>query len=266
MSDAPVETAPAATSPESTPPPAASAAAAGDGDPFAPLPESEAIFPRSYVEKLRNEGHKYRTEAQSANQRVQEYEDVFGVYPDEDRQVWMDLARTWAIDPAKAAGVMDQIAKSVLTEGEQPTANGDAAVAEELTEAGEAAGLTPQQVEEMIAQALAGRDQAAAEQKMVETIYDEVRKHGYEPESKEGIMLLWTANNETEGDIEAAVAKMQEFRQGIIDDYVAGRATGAQPRPTPQGVAASEHADIDSFEEARRATDQYLRSQGAAST
>src|SRR5437762_3088197 len=85
-------------SPDSTPaPPSAPppAAPAGTVDPLEAPPDDQAVFSRSYVEKVRGEAQRYREEARSA----QRYNEVFNVYEEADQQVWLDLARTWAQDP-----------------------------------------------------------------------------------------------------------------------------------------------------------------------
>lgn len=270
MSDASPADSPAGPEPSTSPAPQASQTSdsGAGGDPFDDLPADQPLFPRSYVEKLRTEGQKYRTEAQTAAQRAQEYDSVYGIYEPDDRQVWMDLARTWAVDPNRAAELMSTIARSVLDEGNGDGVGGsvptaDADTAEAIAEASDGR-LTPDQVQAMIDEALAGQAQSAAEAQAIEDIYGEVRSHGFDPETREGFMVLWTANNETDGDIGAAVEKMKQYRQGIIDEYVAGR-SGAKAIPAPGGgVPAAQSVGIESFDDARKATDAFLRAQGNA--
>src|SRR4051812_9743826 len=68
-------------------------------DIFAEPASDQAVFDRGYVEKLRREGARYRTEHQTSAEALSGYERVFGAYDQADRQVWMDLASTWATDP-----------------------------------------------------------------------------------------------------------------------------------------------------------------------
>jgi hypothetical protein len=252
------------SSPAVSPPPVETAG--GGDDPFSDLPADQAIFPRSYVEKLRTEGHKYRTEAQSAAQKAAEYDQVYGIYDDADRQVWFDLARTWAVDPARAAEAMNAIARSVLDEGKQSDSGGETGQATTVEDIAEQSGLTPEQVQAMISDALGARDQQAAQAQAVQDIFDEVRTRGYDPETREGFMVLWTANNETDGDLDAAVDRIKQYKQGIIDEYVAGRSGTPAPTLPNGGVAANQNVEITTFEEARKATDQFLRGQRAAGT
>jgi hypothetical protein len=267
MSDTPNDPASADAAPSAETPPAAPESAregTAGGDPFAELPADQPLFPRSYVEKLRTEGHKYRTEAQTAAQKFAEYDQVYNVYPDEDRQVWLNIARTWAVDPVRAAQAMQTIAASVLEEGEtMDTSPDDTADTTDNTDYTPES-LTPDAVQDMIQQAMAAQAQSAAEAQAIDEVYAEVRSHGYDPNSRDGFMVLWTANNETDGDIAAAVERMQQYRQGIIDDYVAGRG-GAHPTPAPNGgIAANQQVEISSFEDARKATEAFLRGQRGA--
>jgi hypothetical protein len=233
-------------------------------DPFAELPAERAVFDRGYVESLRSEGAKYRTEAGSARDQLKGYEDVFGVYEPDDRQVWLDLARTWATDPGRAASVMQQIASTVL--GEQTDEQADdtsptAGTPADTPILGDAvANLTPDQVKALVEEQLAARDTARAEQQAVADVFAEVRAAGFDPESAEGFMVLYNANHHTGGDIAKAVAMTGEYKQKIIDDYVQGRSGGrAMPAPSGGVVATSTGEAITSIDDARRATDRFLQ-------
>jgi hypothetical protein len=235
------------------------AAPSGGTDPLGELPEDRAVFDRGYVDSVRREAQRYRNEAQTAAAAAKSYEDVFGVYEPADRQVWFDLARTWAADPAQAAAVMQQIAGSVL--GGVPGPGTEPQPDEQATGA-DPDQLTAAQVQQLIAEQLSARDAKAMESQAINEIYAEVRAGGIDPESAEGIMVLWNANHLTNGDIKAALAKHNEYRQGIIDSYVQGRASGTVPLPSPGGVASTQNAEpIKDIEDARKRTEAWLRSQ-----
>lgn len=225
------------------------------GDPFADLPDDQAVFDRGYVDKLRREGARYRTEAKSTADQLSTYDDVFSVYDPADRDVWLDLARTWVNDPVQAANVMQQIATSVLNEG------GDVG-AEPAPEpaAGDDGPLTAEGVREMMQAELAEREAKAREAAEVENIYSEMRDAGFDPKSRDGFSILWMANNETGGDIAKAIEQFKADRQKVIDEYVAGRTNGATT-PAPNGVVASAHTPIQNLDDARAAADAFLRSQ-----
>jgi hypothetical protein len=225
-----------------------------------PTPE-QAVFDRGYVERLRSEGARYRTEHKAAADQLAGYEQVFGRYDPEDRQVWLDLANSWATDPSQAAAVMQQIAQAVL-QPETPTAS---TPAEEPGESG-LGDLTPAQVQEMIATALGEREQQAAEQRAVDEVYSEIRAAGYDPSTKEGFMVLWLANNGGNGDIQAGIKEMQAWRQSIVDDYVSGRANGHHATPSPNGAVATTQPEVNDLKDARKAAEAYIRAQMGASS
>jgi hypothetical protein len=250
------QTAPGVPAPGATP--TAPAPPSGT-DPFAELPAERAVFDRGYVESLRSEGAKYRTEAGTARDQLRGYEEVFSVYEPDDREVWLDLARTWATDPNRAAAVMQQIASTVL--GEQAGADAPDPGSADTPILGDAVGnLTPDQVKALVAEEIAARDSAKAEQQAVADVFAEVRAAGFDPESAEGFMVLYNANHYTGGDISKAVAMTGDYKQKIIDEYVQGRSGGrAMPSPAGGVVATSTGEEITSIDDARRATDRFLQ-------
>jgi hypothetical protein len=239
---------------------------AGTDDPFA-APEDQAVFSRGYVDKIRNEGARYRTEANSASEALRSYTDVFGAYPDEDRQVWFQLARDWAADPARAAAMMQQIAQGVLGDTTQPAQSEPDPFNLQGTPTAEqvAATMSPEQVQAMINDALTARDRSVAEQRAIDGVFAEVRAAGYDPDTAEGFAVLYNANHFTGGDIPKAIEMAKARDQKIIDDFVAGR-TG-RPLPSPNnGVAgASAPPEIKNIEDARHATEAFLRERRGAS-
>lgn len=238
-------------------------------DVFADLATDQAVFDRGYVERIRQEGAKYRNDNKAAADKLAPYESVFGVYDDADRAVWMDLARTWAQDPKRAAEAMQQIATGVLGEQQQQTpASGsphapDAGTDDADAELGE---LTPDKVQAMIAAEVDRREAARQEQAAINGVYDEMRTAGYDPTTPEGYMVLWHASNGGNGDVKYGVAQVEKYRQQIVDQYVQGRANGQHPIPTPgNGVVAQQDAPVLDLGQARKAADAYLRAQMGAS-
>lgn len=256
-----VPASPPAAAPEGAPP-----APTGAPDPLADLPSDQAVFDRGYVEKVRNEAQRYRTEARNAADQLKGYEDVFGVYDPEDRKVWMDLASTWASDPNRAAQVMAQIAETVLGEskGEPTTTPATEDVGSPLLDE-VVEGLTPDKVKALVEESLNARDQARLEQQAIAEVFKEVRDAGFDPDTAEGFMVLYNANHHTGGDIAKAIEMTQTYRQTIIDDYVAGR-SGQRAMPAPAGgvVATPNGEPIKNIEDARRATEAFLRERSAA--
>lgn len=248
--------------------PAASAPApAPSDDVFAELPESEPLFNRGYVDKIRREGARYRDEARTAQETLSVYDDVYSMYEEADRDVWLDLARQWAVDPRQAATAMQQIAAAVLGEGGEMN-DPAAPVVTDPSAAGATASngpITNEQIAELVRNEVERRDAERAQQQMVESIYSTMRASGIEPKSREGMAVLWTANNETNGDIDKAIELYQADRQKAVDEYIATRQSGGRPAPAPNGVPASQHTPIKNLDDARRAADEFIRSQANAS-
>jgi hypothetical protein len=260
VADAPVTGGAPAATPAAAPPASASPApGVGEVDALADLPTDQAVFDRGYVERIRAEGAKHRVAAREAAEKLNGYEQVFGQYDEVDRGVWLDLARTWATDPAAAAQTMDRIARAVLADGGTQADVVEAqqeAMAETI--AAEQPGLTPDMVQQQINAALAEREQAQAQEKAIQGIRDEIAAAGFDPDSREAHSVLYAANRETNGDLQAAIALVKADRQKIIDEYVAGRANGG-PRPAPDGGAGTEAQQAPrTFEEARQQSRAWL--------
>lgn len=265
MSDTHATPAPEATAPAA---PAAEPATPDDGDPMLDeLPEDQAVFDRGYVERLRKENQRYRNERNDARDQLKRYE-VFDAYEPDDQQAWLNLMQGWVADPMQVAPVFQQIAASVLGDGSDP--GGDIAAAQSIEDSmsqiDNPADLTSDKVQEMIDAAMSARDQATAERAAVEGVYAEIRAGGIDPQSREGMAVLWSANNETDGDIAKAIENVKADRQRIIDEYVQGAATGRTVTTPQTGVVASQDQPIQNLDDARKAADAFIRSQVGASS
>jgi hypothetical protein len=276
MSDAPAtgglttDAVPAGITANQSPPPAATPTVASppSADPLdADLPADRAVFDRGYVESIRKEAQRYREEAKSAAQ----YDAVFGQYDEPDREVWMDLARTWATDPNRAAEIMQQIAGNVLGEAVAGAGSAGAAgpgglpdpVEQELTASEQ---LTPERVQELIDAKFSAQEAQRAEARAIEDVYSEVRTAGFDPDSAEGFMVLWNANHFTNGNITEAVKMTNTYKQSIIDGYVQGRSSGKLPMPTANGAPATGLGEpIKNLDDAKKATEAFLRERRGAS-
>lgn len=240
---------------------AAALPGAGSPDLLAEPPANQAVFDRGYVESVRREAERYREEARTHAEQLATYNDAFSPYEPADRDVWLDLARRWVTDPADAARVMQQIASQVLDEQTGQTAPAASPTSGEVAEDGP---LTPERVQQMMQSELAARDEAARQQQAVEGVFAELRAAGFDPQTRDGFAVLWTANNETNGDVAKAIELVKADRQKIIDDYVAGRANGTHPTPAPNGLSASQSTPITNLDDAHKATQDFLRSRNMA--
>ena len=194
---------------------------------------------------------------------------MFGQYEPADQEVWFDLARTWATDPAQAAQVMQQIAEGVLGRERQQmstTASNTAAPAgprrRRPTEE-----LTPAKVQELIEQGFQTREQSAAEQKAVDDVMSEVRDARLRPRLGRGV----------HGAVERQPSDRRRHRQGAAEMVKGYRQSDHRRLRSRTHLGPCCHADIrcgvqatarrqpiTNFEDARRATDAFLRERRGA--
>jgi hypothetical protein len=249
--------------------PTAPAPPSGTTDDLGELPDDQAVFSRGYVENVRNQAARYRTEAADRQAALQPFEDVYGNYDADDREVWFTLAREWQTSPEKAAQIMRSIANDVLggddgapAPATEPGRSGEFAMPETPAQLEQ---LTAEQVKALVDSQLAEREQKQATDRQVEEVYSEIRAAGYEPDSDEGWWILRNAAQRTNGDIAAAVKMFDDFQQTIIDKYVQGR-SGVRAVPSPSGgvLATNTGEAITSIEDARKATDRFLQERRAA--
>jgi hypothetical protein len=264
--------APAGTSVPATAP----AGAASSQDVFADLPADQAVFDRGYVDSIRREGQRYRTTAQEVQARAQLYDQVFGGYEEGDRNTWLNLASMWQTDPNQAATIMGNIAKAVLGDADgaethaaptgqpAPGINGDGLSAEDAEAAATATGLTPEQVQQMIADTLAEREATQQQEQAVQGVYAEMAAKGYQPDTLEGFMVLYLANQDGTGNVQAGIDKLSAYRQQVVDEYVQGRANGHHPTPSPNGLLPNATPEVHDLEGARKAAEAFIRGQVAA--
>jgi hypothetical protein len=220
------------------------------------MPDGQQLFPREYVSKLRDEAANYRTQLREIEQQANRYE-VFNEYDDDDREVWIDLARSWQADPYQAAETMRTIASRVLGDIEQGQASDE--FYDDMQEAQDNyGGVTPEQVQQIV-QAEMSRQMAVQEmESMIDGVYGEIRQAGIEPNSMDGYMVLWRASNETNGDVAQAVAAHNAYKQEIVDGYVKSKTAGSAPLVPngTQGVQTQQPASLDdAFKQAR----EFLR-------
>ena len=216
--------------PSGDPTPAADPTSA-DVDPFEADPALDA-FPRSYVEKLRQEAAARRTEAQA-------FKEAFDGYSDDDREVLLDLAKTLRTDPASAAEWMRAQAEALLA--------GDDPAGPEGEGAGEGidpdAPLTAAQLDKYLADRDSKKAAEAAEAKALAEVQDEAKTLGFNPEAKTGperrqyLELLEAAHSEHGGDLAKAATAIKAERQKIIDDWLAGKAAQSDATPTTPSQA-----------------------------
>ncbi len=203
-------------------------------------------FDRKYVEGLRKEAAGHRT-------KHTPYEEAFGDYSEEDRAVFLDLAKTFAADPVKGTERFEQLAAGLRKQypGEKtPTANELKAEAGVEGDPAEKP-MTKAEVKAFLAEERAAEDQQAA----VKAITAEVAAV-YPADTSEHRETLWLAANKTGGDIKAALAMQAEKEQAIVDRFLTGKkqqAGGAHP-VTGQGDPSGDSKTPKTWKEARAAS------------
>jgi len=250
----------------------AAPADAGGGEPDSgvnldiEIPRGINSFDRQYVEKLRGEAAKYRTQAREAQGQVETMQgryQVFDEYTDADLDVWRNLATSWSTDPRAAAETMRTISVNVLGD---PNATTEEKVeaAQDIQQLDQA--QSPEQVQQMIDQKLAEHDRQQQLQAQVSGIESKLTDAGYAKGTMPYSSVLWYATNDptTEGNIDKAIERFHEYRQTIVDEYVTSIRDGkVAPRgpQTSQPATAAPEAPTSIGEATDRAR-QFLADRG----
>jgi hypothetical protein len=214
-----------------------------EADPF----ETGAdTFDRSYVEKLRQESASYRTKAKP-------YEETFGAYSDEDREVWFEAARRFAADPRDGGEYLKQIADAVLAEYQEQQAADDGPITDENDKP-----LTVAQYRE-----LREAERAQAEQDAeVARIEKRAADLGYDTASEEYTYLLTVASRLPDGDLEKAHAKIQAAEEARFQarlDKMKADAEGSPTAPSAgAGAAPSGERQLKTWRDAELASKARL--------
>ena len=158
------------------------------------IPQGADTFDRQYVEKLRNEARGYRQRAKAAEETAQKYQ-VFEQFPESDQQVWTQMAGAWLENPSQSASMMQRIAQGVLgdpnaTEEEKAEAVQDVA---EVAQAEDDPRITQDQVDQLVEQKLAAREEEQQRKAGVEQVHQELSAAGFDRGSLDSYSVLWIA-------------------------------------------------------------------------
>lgn len=203
-------TAPAATAATTT---ATETATAPD-----PFDNTETqTFDRKYVENLRNEAAKYRTEAKP-------YKEVFEGYDEQSQTVLLNVLTLLREDPAEGAKALREIAQGLSPE-EAKQLEADIKEAEAEDEEID--------VEKLVEQKLAERDKQKQEESAIEGVIKQATDLGYPQGDPDHITLLWIANHQTNGNLAEAAKVIEARNQKIIDTYVTSKQASNASHITP---------------------------------
>jgi len=245
-SAAPAAPAVAPTPTPAAPPPAGDAAAAPD--PLADLDPDQKVFNRSYVEAIRQEGARHRTERNELTERfapLEPFVDLISSANESDRDAWHELMTDMSVDPVRAAGKFQNVAQAILEDAglgapqvtstepiTPPAPGGDEPNADQMTQ---------EQMRQFVTDELSKRDKERDQQSRVRAIFDKMDAAGYPAKSAKGQAVLWLANEKTGGDIDAAIAEYESELQGHTDGVIAAVQGQTPGVPAPDGgLAANE--------------------------
>ena len=232
--DAPDVAAPEAEAPAAEPVTGFAVEASLDGD----LPDGVDKFDRGYVEKIRGEAAKYRTE-------YAPFRDAFDGYESEDRDALLALAKELQENPDAAARRMLEASRAIAGDKFDDWLNG-----------AEPEYLTPDVLEARLAEREAKQRQEAE----VAAIQREAVELGYQENSPDHAKLFWIAANQTNGDLKAADAAIKAERQSIIDAYVAEvreKGSGFPATPTQVTGTPSNQGENNTPRTLRDASDRF---------
>ncbi len=255
------DSAPAAPAPPATPPAEAPVA---EPDVFAETPD-QAVFDRGYVERIRAEGAKYRTQARDLQSQVDPYQahiDALASSTEADRGAWLELMNRMQTDRAGAADLFEQIATGIREEA--GILSQEPPPAEPVEPPVPIEQMSPEQMQEFIKTELDKHAAETDQRARVDAIFKQIEEAGYDPDSPHTQSILWFANKKTNGDIPSAI-KMYEsdVLQGAVDDYIDGK-TKAPAAPTaPDGGAAAtgQPEPIKTLDQARDRTRAWIDQQ-----
>lgn len=213
--DAPAEVAPATAAPAET-------TATVEPDPFDNA-ETDT-FDRKYVEKIRKEAADNRVAAK-------QYKDAFDGYDEQSQGVLLNVVNLLKTDQAAGVKALQEIVQFLSPEDA-------AAVTDAVEEATGETAETELTVEQQIEKALADRDRSTSEKAKVDAIISKATELGYPADNPDHITLLWIANNQTKGDLDAAAKVIADRDQAKIDAYIASKAASNDKFITPSTGAA----------------------------
>lgn len=210
-------------------------------DPEGDLPEGDK-FDRAYVERVRGEAAKYRTE-------LKKYKEAFEGYGEEDQAALMALAQQLRSDPRSAAQQMAAAAEQILAQYQEEEAAKEATESEYLTKAD--------------FERLRMEEEVRNEQRLIET---EARELGYTVDLNDVDyrLLLLTAQGLPSGDLREAHAKIQSRYEAKIADFVASKAKEAESSVLPPATGGAPTASTPmepTFENARARLEEFIRNQ-----
>lgn len=169
-------------------------------------------FERKYVEKLRGESAKYRTQAKELSAKFEGIDE--GILDG-----LLGVAKAYETDPDAAREVLQTLMEG-LTPAEQE------ALKEELSTEEEKKTLTAEEVEQMLADREAAKEAEKAEAAQLEGLKKSITELGYDldeanPNPDTALLFFFAGQQTGDGakDFTKAHAEVQALKQKVISDY-----------------------------------------------
>jgi hypothetical protein len=236
MSETAPLTAPApAAPPVAAPPPVETPA------PAAPVTEPDEYSDLAGLDpKWAKEIKDLRKEAGGRRVTQKQYDEAFGAYDQDARDVWLNLATLAAKDPKAGAEALAEVSKLLMDSiaPPPPTVDGEKP-------------MTKAEVKKYF------EEQQLEVQTTVESvrIQQEAVAAGYKPDTPEYQALMVRAMNFHNYDLTAAIKADKAAQQKIIDDFVAAKIAAGEkwpvtPAPSGSGAPAASTSEIKDFKQA----------------
>lgn len=224
--------------------------------PDAEVGDDDELVPVSKLREMREENASYR-------KRYQPFERAFADFDDEDREFLLSWLPTFRSDPQAFLETAETIVRSLkeLTPSEEAQVADEVATAEaEANAKGE--DLTPERIEEIVNAKLEERERTAAEERAraeaVEKVIVSVEERGFARGTPEHHDILRRMAQETDGDLDKAIEAHEQWRQSLIDGFVAQKNA---PTPPPAGgeAPAPSKTEPRNIREAQRMAAEAVR-------
>lgn len=219
-----------------------------------PLPEGDT-FKRDYVEKIRRESASYRERAKAAER----YKEAFEGYDEDGIEEWFSFVKGLRDDPQSTAKQMAELSQHILKQYEVNAETGEIQPEGTAKFLGEVAKpLTMADYERLRASERADSEK----QQLVQKIQTDATALGYEVGSLDYKLLLNTAMELPDGNIQKAHEKLQQRDQAIIDRYVADASARGGRRVPVNGIATGQQErSLKTWGDSRDALEEFINAQ-----
>jgi hypothetical protein len=207
-----------------------------------------------------------RDEAAAGRTKLKQYDEAFQGYSEVEIDQFLNVARALTQDPVAAADWFEDVAKNIkqgMTEQQAQQAATETAAAAGVGAEPAEKPLTQQDFERLLDEREATRATQKAQEDALQGVYAEMKTLGYDPDTGDGMRVMYLAVNSTNGDLAEADKLVKAEKQAIIDAYLEEKRKDARAAGvTPRGASiASGEREIKSLEDAHMAAKMRLSAQ-----